>query len=73
MRQPEVCIAMRTLRELGWISEREVKSSGNGRPMRIYALSTTIEEIIGHFEVEKDQESAKTSEVIQRLKELNSA
>jgi predicted transcriptional regulator len=73
MRQPEVSIAMRTLKELGWISERDVKSSGEGRPMKIYALSTTIEEIIEHFEAEKSQESARTIEAIQRLKELSSA
>jgi predicted transcriptional regulator len=41
--------------------------------MRIYALSATIEEIIGHFEAEKSQESARTIEAIQRLKELSSA
>jgi predicted transcriptional regulator len=73
MRQPEISIAMRTLRELGWISERDVKNPGKGRPMRIYALSTTIEEIIGHFEAKKSQESARTIEAIQKLKELSSA
>jgi len=73
MRQPEVSIAMRPLREMGWISERDVKSPGKGRPMRIYALRTTIEEIIGHFEAEKSQESARTIEAIQKLKELSSA
>ncbi len=73
MRQPEVSIAMRTPRDMGRISECDVKSPGKGRPMRIYALSMTIDEIIGHFEAEKSQESAKTIEAIQGLKELNSA
>ena len=73
LRQPEVSIAMRTLREMGWISEREVKNTGKGRPMKIYALRTTIEEIIEHYEAEKNQESARTIEAIQRLKELSSA
>jgi predicted transcriptional regulator len=73
MRQPEVSIAMRTLREQGWISERDVKRLGKGRPMKIYALRITIDEIIGHFEAEKSQESALTMEAIQRLKELSSA
>jgi predicted transcriptional regulator len=41
--------------------------------MKIYALSTTIEEIIEHYEAEKNQESARTIETIQRLKELSSA
>jgi predicted transcriptional regulator len=73
IRQPEVSIAMRTLREQGWISERDVKGSGKGRPSKIYALRSTIEEIIEHYEAEKSQESARTIEAIQRLKELNSA
>ena len=75
LRQPEVSIAMRTLREMGWISERDVKTpgKGKGRPMKIYALHTTIEEIIEHYEAEKNQESARTVEAIQRLKELSSA
>ena len=73
MRQPEVSIAMRTLRDMGWILERDVKSLGKGRPKKIYALGATIEKIIEHFEAEKNQESAKTVEAIQRLKELSSA
>jgi predicted transcriptional regulator len=36
LRQPEVSIAMRTLREKGWIGERDVKGTGKGRPMRFY-------------------------------------
>ena len=75
LRQPEVSIAMQPLRELGWISERDVKTpgKGKGRPMRIYSLSTTIEKIIEHYEAEKNLESARTIEAIQKLKELSSA
>jgi len=46
LRQPEVSIAMRTLRERGWITEHEVKQEGKGRPTKIYALSSTIDDII---------------------------
>jgi len=73
MRQPEVSIAMRTLRSMGWISEHDVKSPGKGRPLKIYALRATIDEIIVHYEAEINQESAQTIEVIQRLKELSPA
>lgn len=73
MRQPEVSIAMRTLREKGWVAEREIKRDGKGRPQKIYALRSNIEEIIGYYEVEKNQEAAQTIEAIQRLKELSSA
>jgi len=69
LRQPEVSIAMRTLREMGWIAEHELKGDGKGRPLKIYALRATIDEIIEHYEAEKAQESARTMMAIQRLKE----
>jgi predicted transcriptional regulator len=72
LRQPEISIAMRTLRGMGWISEHEIKSPGKGRPQKIYSLSTTIEEIIEHYEAKKSQESARTFEAIQKLKALSS-
>jgi len=73
LRQPEVSIAMRTLRDNNWVDEREVKRGGKGRPMKVYSLSTSINEVIKHFEEEKQQESAQTMESIQKLKELISS
>ena len=73
LRQPEVSIAMQTLRERNWITEHEIKSEGKGRPLKIYALRATIDEIINYCEAEKSKEAARTSEAIQRLKELSSA
>ena len=73
MRQPEVSIAMGTLRDMGWLSEHEAKNLGKGRPQKIYALRVTIEEIIEYYEAEKKQESAQKIDAIQRLKELSSA
>jgi predicted transcriptional regulator len=70
LRQPEVSIAMRTLRENQWIEEREIKREGKGRPMKVYVLRAGIDEIIRHFEEEKLHESAQAMESIQRLKEL---
>jgi len=73
LRQPEVSIAMQTLRERNWLNEHEIKSIGKGRPLKIYALRATIDEIINYYEAEKSRESARTSKAIQRLKELSSA
>ena len=73
LRQPEVSIAMQTLRERNWLTEHEIKSSGKGRPLKIYALRATIDEIINYCEAEKSRESARFSEAIQKLKELSSA
>ncbi len=71
LRQPEVSIAMRSLRENGWVEEREVKKDGKGRPMKVYRLAVTLEEIISHFEEEKRNESARMMENIGRLKDLS--
>ena len=71
LRQPEVSIAMRTLREMRWIAEREVKGSGKGRPMRLYKLIVPIDDIIGHYEEKKLNESSRAMQSIQRLKEIS--
>jgi predicted transcriptional regulator len=73
LRQPEVSIAMQTLRERNWLAEHEIKSSGKGRPLKIYALRATIDEIINYCEAEKSRELARFSEAIQKLKELTTA
>lgn len=70
LRQPEVSIAMRTLRDNNWIEEKEIKREGKGRPMKVYSLKASIDEIIKHFEEEKLHESAQAMESIQRLKQL---
>jgi Predicted transcriptional regulator len=73
MRQPEVSIAMQTMRAMNWVAEHEVKGDGKGRPMKYYALRSTIDEIIGYYEAKKSQEAAQTMEAIHRLKELSFA
>jgi predicted transcriptional regulator len=70
LRQPEVSIGMRTLRQNNWVEEHDVKVSGKGRPMKVYKLSVPIEEIIKHYEDVKNSEAAKTMQAIQRLKDI---
>ena len=73
MRQPEVSIGMRALRQNNWVEQRNIKAEGKGRPMIVYKFNVPLETIIQHYEEEKNRESARTSEFIQRLKELSSA
>ena len=68
LRQPEVSIAMRTLRQNNWATEREVQTERKGLPMKIYKLSVPIEEIIKHYEDKKNSESAQAMESIQKLR-----
>jgi predicted transcriptional regulator len=61
---------MRIMREHGWVSERDKKGLGKGRPQKVYKLGTSIGDIIKHYEEAKLQESASAMETIHRLKEL---
>jgi len=70
LRQPEVSIAMRALRQNGWIAERDVKGAGKGRPNTMYSLSTPIADIIKHYEELKQRDAEKIKESIERLKGL---
>ena len=70
LRQPEVSIAMRTLRNINWIKERDVRTEGKGRPMKVYKLSVPIGEIIKHYEDVKNSEAARSMQAIQRLKDI---
>jgi predicted transcriptional regulator len=70
LRQPEVSIGMRTLRQNNWIEERDVRTEGKGRPMKIYKLGVPIGEIIKHYEEEKNSEAARSMQAIQRLKDI---
>jgi predicted transcriptional regulator len=74
LRQPEVSIAMRTLRGENWVREWEIKSTeGKGRPSKVYALNTPVDEIIRSIEDEKRKKSAEAMESIQKLKDLASS
>ena len=70
MKQPEVSIAMRTLRQNNWVEEGDINAEGKGRTMKVYMLSVTLNMIIQHYEEERNRESARAMESIQRLREL---
>jgi predicted transcriptional regulator len=72
LRQPEVSIAMREIRKLDWVSERDEKNPGKGRPYRIYKLNKSLTEIIEYLETEKARESEMVMRHIERLKALKS-
>ena len=73
LRQPEVSISMRSLRQNKWVEEREIKAEGKGRPMKVYKLGVPLESIITFYEEEANRESTQTMMSIQKLKELTTA
>lgn len=70
LRQPEVSIAMKDLKERNWINEREEKKPGKGRPYKIYSLKVGFNEIISNFEKQQKKEINDVKVKIKRLKEL---
>ncbi len=68
LRQPEVSIAMRDLKERDWISEREQKKPGKGRPFKIYSLKLSFKEIIAYYEKQKMKEFNEIQSNIKRLR-----
>ena len=73
LRQPEVSIAMRSLRQNNWVDDRNIKADGKGRPTIVYKLGVPLESIINHYEEESKKESAQAMMSIQRLKQLTTA
>jgi predicted transcriptional regulator len=70
LRQPDVSIAMRELKNLGWKDERKVQKEGKGRSMKIYKLAVPMSEIVVHLEKQTMQESQRLVENIEKLKKL---
>src|SRR5665811_501712 len=58
LRQPEVSIATKQLKELDWINEREEKKPGKGRPYKIYTLKVGFKDIITQLETERKKVDA---------------
>ena len=72
LRQPEVSIAMRYLRENNWVDMREEKKNqGKGRPVKLYKLTVPMETIIDTIEENVMAESRTVLQNIERLKNLS--
>src|SRR5690554_4177278 len=72
LRQPEVSIAMRYLRENDWVDMREEKKNqGKGRPIKLYKLTVQMETIINTIEESVIAESKTILQNIERLKHLS--
>jgi len=70
LRQPEVSIATKELKDRDWINEREEKKPGKGRPYKIYTLKVGFKDIIAHLETERKKADVEAKEKIERLKKL---
>lgn len=71
LRQPEVSIAMQELRDRGWVTKRDIKKEGKGRPVHGYKLDKGIGEIIDEIENKEKDRINKIQENLKRIKELS--
>ncbi len=72
LRQPEVSLAVRELKGRDWISEREEKKPGKGRPYKVYSLKVGFNKIIAELEKQQKKAVDEMQKTIKRLKELGS-
>ncbi len=70
LRQPEVSIVTRDLKERGWINEREEKKLGKGRPHKVYSLKVGFNKIIAQLEKQQRNAVDEMQKNIKRLKAL---
>jgi predicted transcriptional regulator len=70
LRQPEVSIAMRQLKEYDWINEKEEKKPGKGRPYKVYSLKIGFDNIVDKLEKQQRKAVDEVQKNIKRLKEL---
>lgn len=69
LRQPEVSIAMRELKEREWVTCRESKTENKGRPVKIYSIALDLNEITNILEDKKRQEADTQISMINRMRE----
>ena len=70
LRQPEVSVAMQELRRRGWVSRRNQKKEGKGRPIYVYKLESSLDDILREIEQEKLEEVNAIKKDIEELKTL---
>ena len=70
LRQPEVSVAMQLLQDKGWVRRRDLKKKGKGRPVHIYSLTSSIDNIVKIFEKDKVKEIDSIKKDLSELKTL---
>lgn len=70
LRQPELSVAMHELQRRGWIKKRDLKKKRKGRPVHLYKMTSSIDEIVATFEQEKLKEINLIIEDLASLKNL---
>jgi len=69
LRQPEVSLVLGHLMDQGWIKSHECKGDRKGRPMKMYTLVKSMDEILDYIENKKKTEVSNQAGLMQKLRE----
>lgn len=67
LRQPEVSVGMRTLRERDWVESEPIPREGKGRPMHRYMLAVDPSQIYEHYAQAAQEQIASLQESLREL------
>jgi len=70
LRQPQVSIAIQKLEEFRWVTKRNIKKKGKGRPIHGYNLDKPIDEIIREIEKREKKRIKEMEENLEDIKKL---
>ncbi len=70
LKQSEVSVAIRTMRNRGWIAAKSIKKGGKGRPTQMYSLDLPLRRIVKDIESDKGIEMEEMKKKIAHLKRL---
>jgi predicted transcriptional regulator len=70
LRQSEVSIVTSSLRRKGWLTSRNLKKPGKGRPTNLFKLRYPLPKVIKDIESEKQVEMEEMRKMIAHLKRL---
>lgn len=70
LRQPEVSIAMQELRRRKWVTKRDIKKEGKGRPVHSYKLALPFDSIIKQIEEEESKRIQRIETNLRSLREF---
>lgn len=70
LKQSEVSVAIKTMKDRGWVVSKSIKKGGKGRPTQIYSLNTSLRKIVRDIETDKNAEIEDMKNKIAQLKRL---
>ncbi len=70
LRQPEVSIAMQELRRRKWVTKRDIKKEGKGRPIHAYRLAIPFERIVEMIEKEERKRIERIEANMHQLRQI---